>query len=203
MSEYGCNTNKREFQEVSDLYNANEMTAVYSGGLVYEYSQEDSKFGLVELSGDSVTETPDFTALQTAFKNTPNPQGDGKYNQTGGASGCPAKQGDDWDVENDMLPAIPEPAKKYMTEGAGKGPGLSGGGSQDAGTQSSTTASAGSGQASVSANPSGTGSSSSSSTSSAHSGAAAGLVIPELSIVAPALVSVVVALSTAFGAALL
>ncbi|KAL9618719.1 MAG: hypothetical protein Q9160_006598 [Pyrenula sp. 1 TL-2023] len=202
LSEYGCNTNKRQFQEVADLYNENEMTAVYSGGLVYEYSMEGNKFGLVQINGDSVQELDDFTALQSAFKNTPNPQGDGKYNQTGGASGCPPKQAPDWDVENDSLPAIPEPAKKYMTEGAGKGPGLAGDGSQNAGTQSSATATAGSGQASVSAKASGTGSGSSSS-STGSAGAAAGLAVPELSLAVPAFVSLAIAVSTIFGFTLL
>ena len=204
LSEYGCNKSPpRTFKEVADLYNPDEMTPVYSGGLVYEYSQEDNNFGLVDINGDQVSPRPDFTALQTAFKNTPNPDGDGGYNKTGGASGCPPQDSPNWDVSGDSLPAIPEPAKKYMTDGAGKGPGLQGDGSQNAGTQSSATASAGSGQASVSANPSGTGSGSSSSASSTHSGAAGALVVPQFSVVAPAACAVVVVLSSALGAALL
>jgi len=63
LSEYGCNTNTRKFEEVAALYNT-EMTSVYSGGLVYEYSEEPNKFGLVSISGSSVTELPDFAALQ-------------------------------------------------------------------------------------------------------------------------------------------
>ena len=85
LSEYGCNTNTRKFEEVSSLYST-DMTGVYSGGLVYEYSQEASNYGLVELSGGSVNELPDFTALMSAFSNTANPQGDGGYNSTGGKS---------------------------------------------------------------------------------------------------------------------
>ena len=108
LSEYGCNTNTRQFQEVAALYNT-EMTSVYSGGLVYEYSQEPSNYGLVTISGSSVTERPDFTALQSAFKATADPSGDGGYNSTGGASGCPA-QSANWNVTNDALPAIPSAA---------------------------------------------------------------------------------------------
>ncbi|KAI7558038.1 1,3-beta-glucanosyltransferase, partial [Hortaea werneckii] len=37
LSEYGCITNKRQFNEVSALY-SDKMTSVYSGGLVYEYA---------------------------------------------------------------------------------------------------------------------------------------------------------------------
>lgn len=42
LSEYGCNINTRKFEEVAALYST-QMTAVYSGGLVYEYSQEASE----------------------------------------------------------------------------------------------------------------------------------------------------------------
>jgi hypothetical protein len=147
LSEYGCNTNVRKFEEVASLYST-DMTPVYSGGLVYEYSEEGSKFGLVTLSGNTVTPKPDFTALQSAFKQTANPSDDGGYNSTGGASGCPAKSAN-WDVSNDALPAIPEAAKAYLQNGAGAGVGLKGKGSQDGtdvqGGQSSGTATAGSG----------------------------------------------------------
>ncbi|RMZ77581.1 hypothetical protein DV737_g4248, partial [Chaetothyriales sp. CBS 132003] len=145
LSEYGCNTNTREFEEVAALYST-EMTSVYSGGLVYEYSEETSNYGLVKISGDSVTELDDFTALKTAFKKTANPDGDGGYNSTGGASGCPAASAN-WNVTSDALPAMPDGAKKYLTEGAGTGPGLSGTGSQNAGGASTGTATAGSGSA--------------------------------------------------------
>jgi len=41
LSEYGCNTNPpRPFQEVQALYSTSEMASVYSGGLVYEYTEE-------------------------------------------------------------------------------------------------------------------------------------------------------------------
>ncbi|CRG86037.1 1,3-beta-glucanosyltransferase gel1 [Talaromyces islandicus] len=191
LSEYGCNTNKRQFQEVSSLYST-QMTAVYSGGLVYEYSEEGSKYGLVQINGDDVTEKSDYTALKNALQKTPPPKGDGNYNSTGGASGCPASNPPNWDVSNDALPAIPQPAKKFMTEGAGKGPGFSGSGSQNKGTQSTATASAGSGSA--------TGSSSSSSSSpSSSTGAAASVRAPEMRF-APLMGSVAIALSTLFGA---
>jgi hypothetical protein len=119
LSEYGCNTNTRKFEEVAALYNT-EMTGVYSGGLVYEYSQEASNYGLVTINGNSVTERADFTALQTAYANTSNPTGDGGYNTTGGASSCPPEDAPNWEVSSDSLPAIPAPAEKYMTQGAGR-----------------------------------------------------------------------------------
>ena len=197
LSEYGCNTNTRQWQEVESLYST-DMTGVYSGGLAYEYSMEANKYGLVTISGNSVTELDDFTALMTAFKNTPNPSGDGGYNQTGGASGCPTYNPPNWAVKDDSLPAIPSGAVKYMTQGAGTGPGLSGDGSQNAGGASTGTATAGSGQ------PTRSGSTGSASGSSTSSGAAAGGFRPssEFSL-APLVCGAVVVLSSLFGASLI
>lgn len=195
LSEYGCNKNKREFKEVHSLY-SEKMTPVYSGGLVYEYSEEPSHYGLVKIKDGKVKEElDDFKALAKAFKSTPNPEGDGGYNKTGGANPCPKKNAPAWDVDSDALPAIPEPAKKYMKEGAGKGDGFSGSGSQNAGAKSTGTAEPGSG-----AVPS-DGSSSASGSSSESSGAAVGLQAPPMSL-APVFVGLVTVLSTMFGASL-
>lgn len=143
LSEYGCNTNTRKFEEVASLYST-DMTGVYSGGLVYEYSEEGSKYGLVTINGTTVTEGDDFTALKTAFAGTTNPSGDGGYSSTNKASDCPA-QSSTWNVTSDALPAIPSAAAAYMKTGAGTGAGLTGAGSQNAGGQSTGTATAGSG----------------------------------------------------------
>lgn len=191
LSEYGCNKNTRDFGEVEALY-SDQMTPVYSGGLVYEYSQEPSKYGLVEVNGDSVTELDDFKVLQSQFAKTANPTGDGGYNSTGGASGCPSYSEPNWLVKSNALPAIPDGAKKYMTEGAGKGAGLDGPGSQNAGGASTGTATAGSGSATATA----TGSSSS------GTNAAVALKTPEWSL-APLVCGAVVVMSTFFGATLL
>jgi 1,3-beta-glucanosyltransferase GAS5 len=134
LSEYGCNTNTRKFEEVSSLYST-DMTPVFSGGLVYEYSEEGTHYGLVTINGDNVTEGPDFDALKQAFANTANPSGDGGYKSNGSPSQCPPASAD-WNVTTDSLPALPSLAQKFMTSGAGSGPGLSGPGSQTAGTPS-------------------------------------------------------------------
>lgn len=146
MSEYGCITNGRTFQEVAALYNT-EMTGVFSGGLVYEYSQEGNGYGIVTIDGDTVTPNSDFTALQSAYSAQANPTGNGGATSTSAVSTCPTESAD-WDVANDDLPAIPSEAEVYMSTGAGTGPGLAGAGSQDAGdasNESTGTASAGSG----------------------------------------------------------
>ncbi|KAL2419274.1 1,3-beta-glucanosyltransferase gel1 [Exophiala dermatitidis] len=189
LSEYGCNHATRDFEEVGALYST-DMSSVYSGGLIYEYVEEDSKYGLVEISGDSVTELDDFATLQKMFSKTSNPQGDGGYNATAGSSACPAYSSPNWLVKDDSLPAIPDGAKKYMTQGAGKGAGLDGSGSQNAGGASTGTATAGSGSASETGK------------SSSTKNAAVGVQVPEWSF-APLVCGAVVIMSTLFGATLL
>ncbi|KAI5295437.1 beta-glucanosyltransferase [Ascosphaera acerosa] len=132
LSEYGCNTNTRKFQEVAALYST-EMTSVYSGGLVYEYSQESSNYGLVEIDGDKVKELSDFDALQKAFEKTKPPTGNGGYNSTGGSNPCPAKS-DNWEVDPDEdIPSTPKQALKFMEDGPATPKGFKGG-SQTAGS---------------------------------------------------------------------
>ncbi|KAH9205651.1 1,3-beta-glucanosyltransferase [Leptodontidium sp. 2 PMI_412] len=143
LSQYGCNTNTRKFEEVKSLYST-DMTTVYSGGLVYEYSEEGSKYSLVTISGSTVTEGPDFTALVAAFKGTANPSGDGGYNAQGGSSTCPS-QSSTWNVTGDALPAILSGAAAMFKTGASKGAGLTGLGFQNAGGTSTGTATSGSG----------------------------------------------------------
>lgn len=172
------------------------MSAVYSGGLVYEYSVEgdstQSKYGLVDLSGSTPKEQSDFDLLSTAFKNASPPSGDGGAKSSGTPSKCPPKS-PTWLVDGDALPAMPPKASQYFSSGAGKGVGFKGDGSQEVGAESTGTATAGSGQATA------TGTSGSSASSS---GAANGLKVPEFS-VAPLVCGLVVVASSFLGAALL
>lgn len=145
LSEFGCNTNTRDFGEVAALYSAN-MTAVYSGGLVYEYSQEANNYGLVAINSTGVSPLPDFDALQSQLKNNPIPTGDGGYSANGSPSQCPSAQPPAWVVSGTDLPAMPANAQKYLQQGAGPGVGLGDTtGSQNAGTASSGTVSGTSG----------------------------------------------------------
>jgi len=165
------------------------MTAVYSGGLVYEYSQEESKYGLVTIDGSTITELADFTALQTAFKGTANPSGDGGYSSTQSTSTCPSKSST-WNVTSDALPAIPSGALALMKTGAGTGAGLTGTGSQNAGGTSTGTAAPGSGSATTTAKA-----------GSTSKGAATN--VQAAFDKAPLVVSGLVIMFTAFGASLL
>ncbi|KAK9246423.1 Glucanosyltransferase-domain-containing protein [Lipomyces tetrasporus] len=69
LSEFGCNhVLPRTFQEVGTIF-SDQFSVVFSGGLVYEYTQESSDYGLVNLSSSdgSVQERHDYVALSSAY----------------------------------------------------------------------------------------------------------------------------------------
>jgi hypothetical protein len=68
-SEYGCNeVQPRVFDEVKALY-SDKMTSL-SGGMVYEYSQEEADYGLVQInSNGSVSLRTDFDNLLKQYNN--------------------------------------------------------------------------------------------------------------------------------------
>jgi hypothetical protein len=104
---------------------SDEMTGVYSGGLMYEYSYEDNDFGIVKISGNTVKTTDEYKLLKEALKNYPMPTGSGGAAKSTHGVDCPAKE-DVWQVDPDLVPEMPSQAKKYFTNGAGKGPGFDG-----------------------------------------------------------------------------
>ncbi len=68
FSEYGCNkATPRTFTEVPVLY-GDQMTGVFSGGLIYEYTQEENNFGLVEFnSNNTASLLIDYDNLQKQY----------------------------------------------------------------------------------------------------------------------------------------
>jgi hypothetical protein len=145
LSEHGCIEPNRQWGEISALFST-KMSSVYSGGLAYEYTVEPNGYGIVEIKNGQITPNDDFKSLKAAYSKVTNPTGDGGAKTTEGkASECP-KEDDDWSVSSKTLFAMPEGAKKYMDDGAGKGPGLGGDKSSHwAGEASEGTATAGSG----------------------------------------------------------
>lgn len=76
FSEYGCNkVRPRTFDEVDQgLYGGLKDT--FSGGLIYEYSEEDNNYGLVEIDSDGNIELKeDYYNLQKAYANISKPSG--------------------------------------------------------------------------------------------------------------------------------
>jgi len=72
FTEYGCNeVRPRVWQEVGALY-SEKMTGVFSGGLVYEFTQESNNYGLVEIAKDESVEIfKEFDSLEEAFSKAP------------------------------------------------------------------------------------------------------------------------------------
>ncbi|KAK4934902.1 Glycolipid anchored surface protein 4 precursor [Elasticomyces elasticus] len=68
FSEYGCNlVTPRNFSEVPVLYSS-QMTPVFSGGLIYEYSEEVNNYGLVNLNDNgTVSILADYNNLQARY----------------------------------------------------------------------------------------------------------------------------------------
>ena len=195
FSEYGCVKTTRQFQEIATLYGS-DMTPSYSGGLVYEYSKEGTAapadlYGLVDINGNGVSEQTDFSTFASALSDTPNPTGSGGYRPSGSPAICPPADST-WNVTTGTnLPCFPTDASTYLRNGAGTPPGLSGSGSQDAGSDSVSFCGAGA---------SATSTSSSSSTSGSKKSAADGRMGDPAPVMACGLV---VALSTLLGMALL
>lgn len=77
FSEYGCNeVLPRTFQEVTTLYSP--QMSVISGGLVYQWTQDDNNFGIIEANDDgSASLLGDYDALQGQYNKL-----DIKYLQT-------------------------------------------------------------------------------------------------------------------------
>ena len=144
FSEFGCNlVQPRPFTEIQSIYSKN-MTSVFSGGLVYEWTEEANNYGLVEVNNiSSVSPLQDFYNLKNQYQLTPNPTGDGGYNPSGQYSTCPGNSTDfeTWAV----LPPTPAQALQYIKLGAGNATGNSGNGSQWLGPDATSTVTPGNG----------------------------------------------------------
>ncbi|KAK7431710.1 1,3-beta-glucanosyltransferase [Neonectria magnoliae] len=141
LSEYGCIENRpRTFEEVEAMMSS-EMTGVYSGGLLYEYSIEDNKYGIVNIGkDDKVTTIKEYNLFKTVLAENAAPTGAGGAATTTHGQECPTSDAS-WQVNASLVPEMPSAAEKYMSKGAGDGPGLDGDGSQDRGDSGTATAS--------------------------------------------------------------
>lgn len=70
FSEFGCNEIKpRTFTEIGAIYSL-PMAGVFSGGLVYEYSEEPNEYGLVTINSDnSIDLKADYQNLLSEYGN--------------------------------------------------------------------------------------------------------------------------------------
>ncbi|KFY63894.1 hypothetical protein V496_03602 [Pseudogymnoascus sp. VKM F-4515 (FW-2607)] len=119
FAEYGCNEGSasgdapRVFNEVAALYGT-DMSKVFSGGIVYEFFQETNDYGLVSLSGTTVTKLKDYDNFSTKIHAvTPSAINSASYSPTNTAGqACPTVN-DDWKVAATGLP--PTPNKSVCT----------------------------------------------------------------------------------------
>ncbi|GMG19075.1 unnamed protein product [Ambrosiozyma monospora] len=113
LSEFGCNevSGSRPFTEIGSIYST-QMSGVFSGGLVYEYSEEGSKYGLVKIDGDSVTTLTDYDNLKKEYSSTSDPTGDAGYTENNDFSECPTG----WNFSI-TVPDTPSKAEDYFKNG--------------------------------------------------------------------------------------
>ncbi|KAJ2751693.1 40S ribosomal protein S27 [Coemansia sp. BCRC 34490] len=109
LTEFGCNINRpRTFPEVKSLYGS-DMGGTFSGGIMYEFTEEDNKYGIVKVSyGDSKYEkTGDYDGFKKAMA-AAKPQGVkmSSYKPQSKDSTCP-KASSSWKVSPDALPPTP------------------------------------------------------------------------------------------------
>ncbi|KAF7721593.1 1,3-beta-glucanosyltransferase gas1 [Apophysomyces ossiformis] len=114
LSEYGCNlVTPRPFSEVEAIYGP-QMTEVWSGGVVYEWTQENNNYGLVQL-GNSTELLPDYTNLQQALaKINPKRIHMDAYDEQRSASACP--QDRFWKASVSLPPTPSEAACQCMQD---------------------------------------------------------------------------------------
>ncbi|KAK2594185.1 hypothetical protein QQS21_008124 [Conoideocrella luteorostrata] len=109
FAEYGCNNNgakERIWQETGALY-SDDMTGVFSGGIVYMYYQEANDYGLVKVDGDKATKLKDFDPLKKEVtKAKPKTLNMADYKPSGKMNECP-KLTDNWQA-NSALPPTPD-----------------------------------------------------------------------------------------------
>ncbi|CDH15120.1 probable 1,3-beta-glucanosyltransferase GAS1 [Zygosaccharomyces bailii ISA1307] len=112
FSEYGCNAvTPRKFTEVQTLY-GDQMTDVWSGGIVYMYFEETNKYGLVSIDDDKVKTLTDFDNLSSQMaKISPSAAKNSSYTAKSTSLSCPAT-GKYWKA-NTKLP--PTPSKDLCT----------------------------------------------------------------------------------------
>ncbi|CCD26824.1 1,3-beta-glucanosyltransferase GAS1 NDAI_0I02560 [Naumovozyma dairenensis CBS 421] len=104
FSEYGCNeVRPRLFTEVQALYGDN-MTDVWSGGIVYMYFEETNKYGLVSIDGDDVKTLDDFNNYSKEIHSiSPTSANTASYTASSTSLACPTNFAK-WNVATNLPP---------------------------------------------------------------------------------------------------
>jgi len=109
FAEYGCNTvQPRVFTEVGAIF-GDQMTPVFSGGILYMWFQEANDYGLAQVEAGSAEPSllPDYTAYSSQM-NQINPTGVqmDEYEPTNTAMACPTVQEGVWEAASSPLPPV-------------------------------------------------------------------------------------------------
>ncbi|KAK0619386.1 Glucanosyltransferase-domain-containing protein [Immersiella caudata] len=110
LAEYGCNVPDgaaaRIWEETTALY-SDQMTGVFSGGIVYMYFQEENDYGIVKVQNNAAVTQKDFAPLATAMaKINPSSTAMDAYTPSNTPAACPAIARN-WQVKGDSLPPTP------------------------------------------------------------------------------------------------
>ncbi|KAG7805838.1 hypothetical protein KL921_005269 [Ogataea angusta] len=108
FSEYGCNTiQPRRFTDIPTIF-SDEMTDVWSGGIVYMYFEEDNNYGLVSAIDDTTVSTmTDFQYYSSEINNvSPTTATVASASSTASELSCPT--GFKYWNASDTLPPTPE-----------------------------------------------------------------------------------------------
>ncbi|KAJ1895383.1 40S ribosomal protein S27 [Kickxella alabastrina] len=122
LTEFGCNKIRpRTFPDVKSLYGS-DMNSVFSGGIMYEFTEEDNEYGIVKVSygNPKVEKTGDYDNLKKVYSGLSTKGVKmSDYKPGGKDSVCP-KVSDMWEVKSDVLPPTPSAARcKCMMDSLG------------------------------------------------------------------------------------
>ncbi|KAH7192078.1 Glucanosyltransferase-domain-containing protein [Fusarium flagelliforme] len=67
FSEYGCIEPKPRYWNETQAIYGSKMNTVFSGGVVYEYTEEENNYGLVKIDDDKLSVLGDFNRLKNQF----------------------------------------------------------------------------------------------------------------------------------------
>ncbi|RDA90966.1 hypothetical protein CP533_3076, partial [Ophiocordyceps camponoti-saundersi (nom. inval.)] len=111
FAEYGCNipngADGRIFEETAALY-SDEMTKVFTGGIVFMYFQEENDYGLVKVTDGKAVKGKSFEALQKQVtKADPKGVSRDSYSPNNKPQQCPDPKSANWKA-NSALPPTPD-----------------------------------------------------------------------------------------------